>query len=210
MPAILQPGRHILQRHALGFGHHQFHPDKLQNHHATEKEENPSGRKGRDHFRKKSSEERGEEPVRKTTQRLALGAKFIREYLGDEHPDDSPLTNGVGGDEGEDANRDDAVVSGKEGPGDKPQREDITKRADIKQGAAAQPINEPKPYESENKIGHADANGLQKRGIRTQTGKFKYARSKVENGVDAGELVEEGNQKSQQDGSLELAAPEAR
>src|SRR5579859_3614011 len=35
-PGIFQPRGHVFQWHAPGFGHHQFHPEKLEDHHAAE------------------------------------------------------------------------------------------------------------------------------------------------------------------------------
>src|ERR1019366_2522050 len=153
---------------------------------------------------------RREKPVRKTAQRLAFNTKLVWKYFRDEHPDDRPLTDGVGGDEAKDANGNNRKMFSKERPSDQSQREDVTKRADIEQRAPPQTINEPQPKKSENQVGQADADGLQQRGFGTQTGQFKDARRKVENGVDAGELVEEGDQKCQQDRRLELSAPKTR
>ena len=69
----------------------------------------------------------------------------------------------------------------------------------IQQRAPAQPVNEPQTDKSEDQIGHANADGLEQRGFLAQTGHLKNARRKIENGIDAGELVEERDEKGEQD-----------
>ena len=120
MTPPFQPVCHLLQGHAFGFRHHKFYPDKLQHHHAAKKEENPTRRKGSYNLWKKSRQQRGEKPVGKTTERLALRAKFIGENFRDEHPDDGPLPDGMSGNESKNANRNDAVMPGEKGPGASP------------------------------------------------------------------------------------------
>ena len=47
------------------------------------------------------------------------------------------------------------------------------------------PVNEPETDKSENQIRDADADRLQQRGLRAQSGKFKDARREIENRIDA-------------------------
>ena len=51
---------------------------------------------------------------------------------------------------------------------------------------------------------------MEQRGLRSQTGKFKYTRSEVENRIDAGELVEECNADGKQDRFAQTTRPEMR
>ena len=52
--------------------------------------------------------------MRAAAQALALGAMAIGKYFGDKNPNYGSLTDRVCGDEGEDANRHDQEVTGKE------------------------------------------------------------------------------------------------
>ena len=139
---------------------------------------------------------------------LALGAMPVGKYLGDKNPDDRSLADGVGRDEGEDADRHQRKMIGKKGPGDQAERNDVTERANIKQRAPAQPVNQPESDKSENQIGDADADGLQQRGFCAEAGQFKDAGREVQNRIDAGELVEEGDQDGEQNRLLKTRRPE--
>src|ERR1700722_15221287 len=143
-----------------------------------------------------------------TAESLTFGAMAIRKYLGDENPDDRALPNRVRGDEGEDADRNERKMIGKERPRDQAQRDDVAERADIEKSAAAQPVNQPEADKSENEISDADADGLQQRSLCPETGKFKDARRKIQNGVDAGQLIEERNQDSEHDRLAQTRSPE--
>ena len=46
-------------------------------------------------------------------------------------------------------------------------------------------------------IRHTNADRLQQRGLFAQTSQFEYARREIENRVNAGELVEESDEKSE-------------
>src|SRR5260221_9434607 len=94
--------------------------------------------------------------------------------------------------------------------GNETERADITERPNVKQRASAQPVNEPQPHEGEDEIGHTNSHRLEQRGFRRQTGQLKNARSEIENRVDAGELIEEGDQKGQQDRSAQAHSPKTR
>ena len=41
----------LFEAPAFGFGHHEFHPDELEDHHAAEEEEDVACRESRDHRR---------------------------------------------------------------------------------------------------------------------------------------------------------------
>src|ERR1700733_1925949 len=77
-----EPLRNLLQGHALGFDHHRFYPDQLQNHHSGEEREHVARREGAYQFRKQRGQQRGEYPVRETSERLALGPVLSGKYLG--------------------------------------------------------------------------------------------------------------------------------
>ncbi len=109
----------------------------------------------------------------------------IGKYFGDENPDHCSLADRVCGDEGEDANRHDQEVTGKESPCDQAKRSNVADRADIKKSAPAQPVNQPESDKSENQIRDADADRLQQRGFRAEAGKFKDARREIQNRIDA-------------------------
>src|ERR1019366_3005275 len=98
----------------------------------------------------------------------------------------------------------------KESPRHETERSDVAGRANKEEGAAAQPVNEPEADKGESEIRDADADGLEQRGFCSQTGKSKYARSEVENRIDAGELVEERNEDGKQNRFAQTACPETR
>src|SRR5438046_671735 len=104
--------------------------------------------------------------------------------LGDEHPDHGALSDGVRGDKRKNARRDNGKMSAEKSPGGQPERKDVAEGADVKQRAAAKAINQPEPDESENKIGHADAHGLEQRGFRAQAGQRKNAWREIEHRVN--------------------------
>ena len=95
--------------------------------------------------------------MRAAAQALALGAMAIGKYFGDKNPNYGSLTDRVCGDEGEDANRHDQEVTGKESPCDQAKRSDVSDRADIKKSAPAQPVNQPESDKSENQIGEPNS-----------------------------------------------------
>ena len=107
----------LLERNALGLGNHGLHPNELQHHHAGEEREHIAWRESRNHLGEERRERRGEDPVRETAESLAFGAMAIGKNLGDENPDHRSLSDGVSGDEGENADRHDGVVLREEGPG---------------------------------------------------------------------------------------------
>ena len=77
------------------------------------------------------------------------------------------------------------------------------------QRAAAESVDKPQTDESEDEVRDPDADGLQQRGLLAQTGQFKDARSEVEDGIDAGELIEERHQERDEYRRPHAAAPEA-
>src|SRR5579872_1161751 len=109
----------------------------------------------------------------------------VGENFGNEDPDDRALADGVGGDEGEDAGRDNGNMCGEKSPGSQAERGDVAERSDIEKSAAAKAVDQPESDKSEDEIGKADADGLQQCGLCPQAGEFEDARSEVENGVDA-------------------------
>ena len=146
--------------------------------------------------------------MRAAAQALALRAMAIGKYLGDENPDHRSLADRVRGDEGEDANRHDQEVPGKESPCHQAKRSDVADRADIKKSAPAEPVDQPESDESKNQIGNADADRLQQRGFRGEAGQFKDAWREIQNRIDARHLVEEGDQDGQQDWFAKTHRPE--
>lgn len=83
------------ERNTFGFGDHHLHPDQLQDHHAGEERKDVSRGKSGDHFWEERCEHRGEDPVSEASERLSFGAMTVREYLGDEYPDDCALAHGM-------------------------------------------------------------------------------------------------------------------
>src|ERR1019366_2156315 len=133
------------------------------------------------------------DPMREAAKRLAFRSMSVGKDFGDEAPDDRSLTDGMRGDEREDAHRHDAVMLSKECPGNQAERANVAERANEKQRAAAQSVNQPEADKRKNEIGDADADRLQQRSLRSQAGQFKDPRSEIENRVDPGELVEKGD-----------------
>ena len=169
---------------SLRFGDHPFHPAKLQHHHDTEKSEDGSRSERGDHRREVESQERGENPVSGTTQRLALCPVTIRENLGNEDPDNGTLTDRMGSDEGKDAKRDDAKVFGEKGPGTQTERHDVAKGSDVEKSPPAESINEPESEKGEDQIGDSNSNGLKQSCLFIESGEFKGPRRTVENRID--------------------------
>src|SRR5262249_55270752 len=153
-----------------------------------------SGWKALDHSWEKCCQQCGEDPVRKAAESLAFCAIAIGKYFRDENPDHGSLSDGMGGDEGKDACRHDAVVSGKESPGNETERSDVAVRANKQKRAAPEPVDQPESDEGKDQIGQANANRLQQRGFGAESCEFEDARREVENRVDARKLVEESNQ----------------
>ena len=181
-----QPFLHLLERDALGFRHHELHPEQLEHHHAAEKEEDAAGRKDRNHFGKKGGQERGKDPMGGAAQGLALGAIAVGEDFGDKYPDDGTLAHGMRGDEREDTGGDDAEMQREKGPGRKSQGKNVAKGANEKEGAPTQPVDQPQANKSEDQIRDANADGLQERRFGAQAGHFKNTRGKIKDGIDAG------------------------
>src|SRR5581483_9696547 len=115
--------------------------------HEAEKQEDVARRKRSNHFRKKSSQQRCEHPVRKTSQSLSSRAALIGEYLRDQHPDHCPLPKRVGRNEGKYTKRHDIVVRCEKCPCDETQGSDVSERADIEERAAPKTINQPQSNE---------------------------------------------------------------
>src|ERR1043166_1782531 len=107
---------HFFKGDAFGLGHHQLHPDKLQDHHAAEEQEDITGSKRGDHFGEKRGEQGGKDPMSEAAQRLAFGAMAVGKNLGDKYPDDRALSNGVGADERKNAGRDNGKMFAEECP----------------------------------------------------------------------------------------------
>ena len=95
-------------------------------------------------------------------------------------------------------------------PGHQAERSDVTERTNEKKRAPAQPVNQPQADKSKDQIGHADADGLQQRGLRTQTSQLKNARREIKNRIDAGKLVEKRDEDGQQDRPAQPPRPEMR
>src|SRR5579863_10344232 len=106
----------LFERHALGFGDHGLYPKELEAHHAGKEGENVARRKGGDHPGEECGERGGKDPVGETAEGLTFGAMAVGEYLRDKDPDDSSLADGVGSDEGEDADRHDREMLGEKRP----------------------------------------------------------------------------------------------
>ena len=103
-----------------------------------------------------------------------------------------------------------AKCSAEERPRAQPQRGDVAERADIQQRAPAEPVNEPQADEREDEIRDADADRLQQCRLLAEPGEFEDARREVEDGIDAGELIEEGDEeRDERSGRRIPLAPEA-
>ena len=105
----------------------------------------------------------------------------------------------MGGDEREDAERDDRKRLGIERPRAQPERGDIAERPDVEEGAASEAVDEPETDVGEDEVGDADADGLEQRGLLAEPCPLEDARREVEDGVDAGKLVEEGDEECEHD-----------
>ena len=147
----------LLERHALGLGHHGLHPNELKHHHAGEEGEDVARREDVDHWREKRGEQRREYPMCEAAECLAFCAVTVGEDFRDEDPDDRALTDGMGRDESEDADGHDGVMLGEERPRNQAERDDVANGADIKQRAPAESIDQPQSNEREDQVGESDS-----------------------------------------------------
>ena len=115
------------------------------------------------------------------------------------------LTDCMGGDEGKDRERDDAEILRFESPCAESERDDVSEGADDEQLFPSDAINQPEAGEGEDKVGETDADGLEQSRLGAESGHFKNAGCEVEDGVDAGELVEERDER-RGDGSEQSCA----
>ena len=65
------------------------------------------------------------------------------------------------------------------------QRNDVSEGTDRQKGFAPEPVDQPQPDKCEHQVRDTDADGLEQGGFFCQTGEFKDAGRKVENGVNA-------------------------
>jgi len=198
----------VLESATLGFGHHHFHPYELEDHHEAEEEEHVSGGEGRHHRREKQGEEGGENPVGEAAERLALRPVTVRENLRDQDPDDRSLSDRVRCNERKHARGNDGKRFGEERPRTKAERGDVAKRADVKQGAATEAVDQPEADESKDQVGDPDADRLEQCRFLPQTGELENARCEIQDRIDARELVEESEQEGKQDRRFQPHAPE--
>ena len=87
--AILKP--YFLKTAAFRLRNSEDCPKEMQDHQCAKDAEDGGRRQASRHDREDESQHRREQPMREAAKRLALRAQFLREYLGDEHPYDSPL-----------------------------------------------------------------------------------------------------------------------
>src|SRR5579864_1796557 len=99
----------------------------------------------------------------------------IGKYFRDKNPNNRSLPDRVRGNEGEDTNRHERKMLGKEGPCHEAERSDVAKRSDIKKRAPAQPVNQPQADKSKDEIGHANSDGLQQSGFCGKASEFEDA-----------------------------------
>lgn len=123
--------------------------------------------------------------MREAAERLTFCSKPVRKNFRNEHPDDRALADGVRGDEGKDARRHDGEVFSKERPRAQSERPDVAERSDVEQRASTEAINQPQADEREDKVRHANTDGLQQRGLLAEACEFENARREVEDRVDA-------------------------
>jgi hypothetical protein len=101
-----------------------------------------------------------------------------------------------------------------ESPRDRQQRQRHARHADREQRLAAQPINEPDRNDSHDHVDQADDHGLAERVAHAAAGLREYRRQVVEDRVDAGDLLKEGESEGDQhdeaDAPVEQGAPAVR
>ena len=187
----------FLKAAPLGFRYHRLHPDKLKHHHEAEEKEDISGGKSRDHHRENSGQQCRKHPVGGASEGHSFRAVAVRENLRNKYPDHRALTHCMGSDEGKDADRDNGVVMREKRPRRHTQGGDVPERTDIEERAATHPVNQPESHECEDQIGDADADGLEKCRLLAEPCHLEDTRSEVEHRIDAGELVEERDEKGQ-------------
>src|ERR1700735_290837 len=181
---------HFLEGEAFGFGVKEHDDEELDDHHGGEKYEGIGAGSFRD-----DGKERGDEgihdPVRGAAQALTFGANGVGKYFADVNPDDraerSEKENVA------DQNPDEAalVLLGKKNLGHAGQAESSAGGADQEQGFASKLVNQGHGQERSAKIHGADGDGLQIAGQFAEPGGHKNSGQVVEDGIDAGELVED-------------------
>ena len=106
----------FLERPPFGFWHHELHPDELKDHHEAKEAKDYAWVEGLHHRGEKQRQQCRENPVGEAAQRLTLRAMPVREDLGNEHPDDSALPNGMSGNKSKDTGRHDRKILREECP----------------------------------------------------------------------------------------------
>lgn len=83
-------------------------------------------------------------------------------------------------------------------------------RTDVEQRAPAKAVDECQSDKGEDQIGDADADRLKQRRLFAHAGHFEDPGCEIENRIDAGELVEKGDEEREQNGNPQAAGPEPR
>ncbi len=73
------------------------------------KNENVPGRECRNHFGEKRCQQGRKDPVRETAQTLPFGTMTVGKDFGNENPNDRAFADGMSGDEGKNASRNDRI-----------------------------------------------------------------------------------------------------
>ena len=131
---------------------------------------------------------------------MALGADVGGEDLGEIDPDDGSLRDGEGHDEAyEEGEEEVEVLVGVEEPGHSGEGEAAAYGSDEEEGLTADLVDDGDADEGSDEVGEADDNGLLGAGDGAEAGVGEDVVEVVEDGVDAGELVEEADGDGEED-----------
>ena len=192
----------LFQGLPLCLRHEPDHEAELQHHHDGEQQECIAAAEPLGYVGEGERDNRRHKPMYEAAQSLAAGAHFVREDLGDKHPDNGTLRERKEGDVEEQAERhhEAAEVAHIKSTSHDAQRNDKPDGADEHKLTAAEAIDHINGDERKDKIHQSGAGAGQERGAGTHARHFEDTRGIIDDSVYAGHLVEERHQHGEHDG----------
>src|ERR1022692_1362477 len=199
---------HIFERDAGGFGEHeQDHEELDHGHHGEEDERGGAGQVG--HQREGEGDDGVHDPMGEAAEALALGADQVGKHFAEVDPDDGALREGEETDEAdEQPDQELLALSGGKDDGHTGQTNGGAGGAGEQQFFAAQAVDHAHGDDGEEEVGGADGHGLEVAGDFVEAGALEDVVEVIEDGVDAGHLVEEADGDGEEDGAAVLVLEE--
>src|SRR5690242_3070682 len=181
---------HFFERDAFGLRVYKKDHEELHHHHGREEDERiASGLGG--HKRKAERDGTIHEPMGKTAEALAIGTHAVGENFADVNPDDRSLGECKESDEAnEKPDQESFVPMSKEDGGDAGQTDGCAHGAGEQHLFPAEAVDDGHGNHREEKIRGSDGDSLKVRGDLAEACAGKDVVEVVEDGVDAGKLVE--------------------